>query len=83
MLFESAGRHTTSMTASTDSRQRMRRLLSRRPNGLAYDEIRAKFMDERNAALDLLILDEVRRGRVWVHKGRYFSRKQYERAVKS
>lgn len=49
---------------------------------MEYAEIRQQLSGGSQLDLDILILQEVRSGKVWVHKGRYFSKTTYERAVK-
>lgn len=71
------------MTNRADGHKKIQTLLSRKPEGVDYADLRQTFSEESKTDLDLLILQEVRTGKVWVHKGRYFSKTQYDRAVKN
>lgn len=69
------------MTSDQARHVRIRNLLKLSRHGVGIDELRDAFCGEPKESLDLLILAEIRSGRVWVHKGRFFSKRQYQRAT--
>jgi hypothetical protein len=58
------------------------RLLGRRKDGLSAEDLAEKLGVAQKSELDGLILRGLRDGKLWLHRGRYFSKNNFKRAVK-
>lgn len=64
-----------------DDRKQLRAFLSRKREGASPEDVQRRFCAVSRDDLSLILLREIRAGRVWIHGGRFYSKTQYQRAV--